>query len=62
MNSDEKTFNYKDLNLVKYYNFGIRFISIRDSLKISKKLVSKYLNFKQIFETLDDFKSKTYQY
>ena len=62
MNSDEKTLNYKDLNLVKYYNFGIRFISIRDSLKNSKKLVSKHLNFKQIFETLDDFKSKNCQY
>jgi hypothetical protein len=28
MNSNEKTFNYKVLNLAKYYNFGIGFISI----------------------------------
>ena len=62
MNSNEKTFNYKILNLVKYYNFDIRCISIRDSLKISKKLVSKHLNFKHMFETLDDFKSKNCQY
>ena len=62
MNLNEKTSNYKVLNLIKYYNFGIACISIRDSLKNSKKLVSKHLNFKHIFETLDDFKSKNCQY
>jgi hypothetical protein len=33
MNSNEKTFNYKVLNLVKYYNFGI---SIREVWEIQK--------------------------
>jgi hypothetical protein len=61
MNSNEKTFNYKVLNLVKY-NFGIGCMPIRDSLKNSKNRVSKDLNFKHIFETQDDFKSKTCQY
>ena len=56
MDSNEKTFNYKVLNLVKYYNFGIGCISIRDSLKNSKNWVSKDLNFKHIFEDLGDFK------
>jgi len=59
MNSNEKTFNYKVLNLVKYYNFGIGCISIRDSFKNSKNRVLKHVNFKHIFETLGDFKSKT---
>jgi hypothetical protein len=36
MNSNEKTFNYKVKNLVKYYNFGIGCISIGDILKNSK--------------------------
>jgi hypothetical protein len=62
MNSNEKTFKYKVLNLMKYYNFDIGYISIRDSLKILKNLVSGYVNFKHIFETLGDFKSKTCQY
>ena len=62
MNSNEKTSNYKVLNLIKYYSFGIGCISIRDSLKNSKNGVSKHVNFKHIFETLDDFKSKTCQY
>jgi hypothetical protein len=59
MNSNEKTFNYRVLNRVKYYNFGIGYISIRDSLKIFKNWVSEHVNFKHIFETLGDFKSKT---
>jgi hypothetical protein len=58
MNSNEKTFKYKVLNLVKYYNFGIVCISIRDSFKNSKNWVSKYVNFKDIFETLGDFNKK----
>jgi hypothetical protein len=58
MNSNEKkTFNYKVLNLVKYYNFGIGCISIREVKKIQKNWVSKHVNLKHIFETLDDFKS-----
>jgi hypothetical protein len=59
MNSNEKTFNYKVLNLVKYYNFGIGCISIRD-MKNTKNGVSKYLNFKHIFHTHDDFKLKNW--
>jgi predicted transposase YbfD/YdcC len=58
----KKTFNYKDLNLVKYYNFGTTCISIKDSLKNSKDRVSEHVNFKHILETLGDFKSKTCQY
>ena len=38
MNSIEKTFNYKVLNLVKYYNFDIGCIAIRDNLEKFKKL------------------------
>ena len=57
MNSNGKTFNYKVLNLVKYYNFGIGCISIRDSFKNFKKLSLRTCEFfKHIFETLSDFR------
>ena len=62
MNSNGKTSNYKVLNLVKYYNFGIGCICIRDSLKNSKNWVSEHVNFEHIFESLGDFESKTCQY
>lgn len=53
----KKTFNYKVLNLIKYYSIGIKCNSIRVCLKkIKKKLRSKYLNLKEIFDTLNDFK------
>jgi hypothetical protein len=32
----KKTFNYKVLNIMKYYNIDIECISIRDNLKNSK--------------------------
>jgi hypothetical protein len=47
MNSNEKSFNYKVLNLVKHYNFGIRCISIRNCLNFFLKSESQnMLNFK----------------
>ena len=36
----KKTFNHKVLDLVKYYDFGIGCISIRDNLKKFKKIES----------------------
>ena len=42
----KKTFNYKILNLVKYYNFDIGCTSIQDFLKTSKKLNLKIFEFK----------------
>jgi hypothetical protein len=54
MNSNERSLNYRALNLFMNYNFGIRCVSIRD-----KNL--KYVYLKQIEDTLKNFKQKTHE-
>ena len=48
--SNKKVYNYKVLNLIEIYKFGIEHVYIRDHLKVLKFIISNYITYSDILK------------